>query len=369
MGNPNWTNMHSSLHLLLSLALVAGTSSAIYVEQYQVTQAGCTGTPSVRASVELGVCTRYCITPDNCLGYSKTSQTDTGDYSWQMCTDSACSNCQLSGSAALNSCIDMSAWHIRVSDTPANAYLTLACTATGCATDSGSSSGGSSSGHSHTAEPNYVANFVIELVGLLSGNWDSATEDSFKALIANAMGAICGTDGNSACTSADVTVSGVSRRDVSVSYSVKAYSATAAETVQTTLTTYMGPNAFVTDLQAAGGNLASVSSASVTSTSTSSTGGGSSSNTTTLVVVCVVLTVVLLGVAVAVAVVMIRRRSESPTTNAEGEVDLENQTNNAELQQPLSPSKMQPPAILPGAQPAPAWGLEPSDKHVASGAA
>merc|ERR1711959_352479 len=190
MGNPNWTNMHSSLHLLLSLGLVAGTSSAIYVEQYQVTQAGCTATPSVRASVELGVCTRYCITPDTCLGYSKTSQTDTSDYSWQMCTDSACGNCQLSGSAALNSCIDMTAWHIKVSDTAADAHAKIACTATGCTTASGSSSGGSSSGHSHSgsapSEPNYVANFVIELVGLLSGDWDSAAETSFKSLIANA---------------------------------------------------------------------------------------------------------------------------------------------------------------------------------------
>jgi len=339
--------MHSSLGLLLlSLALFAGTSRAIYVEQYQVTQAGCTGTPSLRASVELGVCTRYCITPDTCLGYSKTSQTDTGVYSWQMCTDSACGNCQPSGSAALNSCIDMTAWHIKVSDTAADAHVKIACTATGCTTDSGSLSGGRSAGHSHSG-PNYVANFVIELVGLLSGDWDSATEDSFKNLIANAMGSICGSDGSSACTSAEVTVSGVSRRSVSVTYSVKAYTASSAATAETTLTTYMGTTAFVADLQAAGGNLAAVTGASVTSTSTSSA-GGSSSNTTTIVVVCVVLGAVLLGVAVVVAVVVIRRRSvveeSQPTTNVEGEVDLESQTNKDELQEPLSPAKTQPPA-------------------------
>jgi len=351
--------MHSSLRLLLSLALFAGTSNAIYVEQYQAIQAGCTGTPSVRASVELGVCTRYCVTPDACIGYSKTSQTDTGDYSWQMCSDSTCGSCQPSGSSgALNSCIDMTAWHIKVSDTAADAYSKLVCTTTGCTADSGSSSGGSSSGHSHSpAEPNYVANFVIELIGLLSGDWDSATEVSFKTLITNAMGSICGADGSSACTSTDVTVSGVSRRDASVTYSVKAYSAGAAETAETALTTYMGTDAFVADLQAAGSNLASVTGASVTSTSTSSAGGNSSSSdTTTIVAVCVVLGVVLVGVAVVVAVVMIRRRSAEESqpqtvTNVEGEVDLESQTNKEELEEPLSPSKMQPPANA-----APVWG-------------
>merc|ERR1712166_305747 len=213
---------------------------------------------------------------------------------------------------------------------------------------------------------------VIELIGLLSGDWDSATEVSFKTLITNAMGSICGADGSSACTSTDVTVSGVSRRDASVTYSVKAYSAGAAETAETALTTYMGTDAFVADLQAAGSNLASVTGASVTSTSTSTSSAGgnsSSSNTTTIVAVCVVLGVVLVGVAVVVAVVMIRRRSAEESqpqtvTNVEGEVDLESQTNKEELEEPLSPSKMQPPANA-----APVWGEQPKDKHIASHAA
>merc|ERR1712166_1724403 len=134
---------------------------------------------------------------------------------------------------------------------------------------------------------------VTQLEGVTAASWDSATESNFKTTVASKAGAICGSSSNAGCTSSDVSVTSVARRAVTVTFSINVYSASAATSAQATLSTYMNSTGFITDLQATGGGLASVSSATVISSSTATTASGDSDGSSTVVIVVVVLVVIL----------------------------------------------------------------------------
>jgi hypothetical protein len=93
----------------------------------------------------------------------------------------------------------------------------------------------------------------VTLVGITSDQFGTTQQTAFKTAIANNAGSVCCDCANStttrACTAADVTLT-LSRRDVSLSYSV-AVAGTASTAASSTLATYQASAQFVTDLQAA----------------------------------------------------------------------------------------------------------------------
>ena len=93
----------------------------------------------------------------------------------------------------------------------------------------------------------------VTLVGITSDQFGTTQQTAFKTAIANNAGSVCCDCANStttrACTAADVTLA-LSRRDVSLSYSV-AVAGTASTAASSTLATYQASAQFATDLQAA----------------------------------------------------------------------------------------------------------------------
>jgi len=95
--------------------------------------------------------------------------------------------------------------------------------------------------------------------------FDTTARASFRAVVAARTGSICGINGITACAASDVTIASWSRRSVTVSFSLTTYIESAASSAVSTLDTAIAAASFTTALQAEGGNLASVSGATVTS--------------------------------------------------------------------------------------------------------
>jgi len=105
---------------------------------------------------------------------------------------------------------------------------------------------------------------TVSLTGITKADFDQKAQDNFKDVVAAGAGKICGTDGASACTKSDVTISILSRRAaLKVSITIKTKSQATATTGASTLSTFLTGNSFKTNLVAKGGALAKVTATSV----------------------------------------------------------------------------------------------------------
>merc|ERR1712195_209865 len=143
----------------------------------------------------------------------------------------------------------------------------------------------------------HAAAFSVELAGVITFN--TSDQNALKAVVAGKAGNICGSNTTSPrpCVSSDVTIPGVSRRTVSVSFTINVASEAAASSAVTTLSAYMTSTNFVVDLQSSGSSgLSAVTGTTVTSATTvdNTSSDGSSSHTTIIIIVCVVVGTVLL---------------------------------------------------------------------------
>merc|ERR1711865_231896 len=150
----------------------------------------------------------------------------------------------------------------------------------------------------------HAAAFSVELAGVITFN--TSDQNAFKPVVAGNAGNICGSNTTSPrpCVSSDVTITGVSRRTVSVSFTINVASEAAASSAVTTLSAYMTSTNFVVDLQSSGSSgLSAVTGTTVTSATTvdNTSSDGSSSHTTIIIIVCVVVGTVLLIVIIAAA--------------------------------------------------------------------
>jgi len=93
----------------------------------------------------------------------------------------------------------------------------------------------------------------VKMTIVLGGSpaFTTTEQDSFKRLVAANAGNVCGSGGDSSCSSADVAIV-VSRRDVTVALTLTTYKAASATIATSTLTTYLKSGGFKTALNAAG---------------------------------------------------------------------------------------------------------------------
>lgn len=156
------------------------------------------------------------------------------------------------------------------------------------------------------------ANFVVELGGISSDSFDSDAQASFRAVVSNNAGAVCGTSGARACTSTDVTINSYARRSISIDYSLQVSSSAAANSASTTLQAYMSSDAFGADLEAQGGGLLNVSSVTIISSTITSNGSSDDglSDTTIIIIAVIVFQGVLVIVLLVVLVVRLRRKQQ-----------------------------------------------------------
>lgn len=112
-----------------------------------------------------------------------------------------------------------------------------------------------------SSTPNYAITGTLTLGGIYAVQLSAVDKLNIQGVIAAKVGLVCGSNGATACTSADVVIT-VARRDVTVSYTIKVYSS-AAKTSGTN--TFAAVNA--ADLNAAfkakGGTLSGITSSKV----------------------------------------------------------------------------------------------------------
>lgn len=150
----------------------------------------------------------------------------------------------------------------------------------------------------------HAASFTVSLANMESATFNTEERNAFKTVVADNAGSICGSNAASACGLSDVTITQVSRRTVSVSYTINVASEAAASSAVTTLSAYMTSTDFAEDLRSSGSSgLSAVTSTTVTSATTvdNTSSDGSSSHTTIIIIVCVVVGTVLLIVIIAAA--------------------------------------------------------------------
>jgi len=122
--------------------------------------------------------------------------------------------------------------------------------------------------------PSNQATGSISLTGLSSLQVDSTVQSGLKTAIALSAGSNCGSLGTTICTSAGVTLTSVGRRDVTIGYSVDAYSADAASSIASSIASAISDGSFLSNLQNQGGALASVSGVSAGSSNDRYSGFG-----------------------------------------------------------------------------------------------
>jgi len=141
----------------------------------------------------------------------------------------------------------------------------------------------------------------VTLVGITTAQFGTTQQTAFKTTVANNAGTVCGVTGATrACTASDVALT-ISRRDVSVSYTLTV-AATASTAAGSTLDAYTASSQFATDLTSAG--------VSVTSTSTSAAASDSESSDSTTILIAVGGTSVFLVLIVVGYFCMTRSRPE-----------------------------------------------------------
>merc|ERR1711865_612507 len=188
----------------------------------------------------------------------------------------------------------------------------------------------------------HAAAFSVELAGVTTFN--TSDQNAFKPVVAGKAGNICGSNTTSPrpCGSSDVTITGVFRRTVSVSFTINVASEAAASSAVTTLSAYMASTNFVVDLQSSGSSgLSAVTGTTVTSATIvdNTSSDGSSSHTTIIIIVCVVVGTVLL-IAIIAAAFYCHSSKElepkgQPAAEKQGEPAAEKQGEVAEV--PMAP--------------------------------
>merc|ERR1711924_185068 len=98
---------------------------------------------------------------------------------------------------------------------------------------------------------------IVKLEGITAAQFGTQEQTFFKEVIAAEIGNVCGADGATKCTAADVTLTVQRRTGVSVTYKVKVH-ATQATASTSKLTTFVKSDKLKTNLKSKGGKLASI---------------------------------------------------------------------------------------------------------------
>ena len=132
--------------------------------------------------------------------------------------------------------------------------------------------------------------------------------------VANNSGSSCGSEGVSACTTEDVTISSFSRRALLVTFSLNTYNMGSASSIVSVLNNYLSSGSFTSDLTRAGSVSATSSivissdvvtnspqpTVAVQSTPTDSTGAGGGSGSMVIIIAAACAAVAVIGLCVGI---------------------------------------------------------------------
>merc|ERR1711924_60593 len=121
-------NMMKAALLVLVFATLANATQ-VYNSFY--TASGCSGTPTLALSIELGTCSCYSLDGSTCSYYQKTTLSGS-TYTWTFYTDSACTTSVSTPGAALDTCQSTAAYNVKITTSNPSATATMTCTATAC---------------------------------------------------------------------------------------------------------------------------------------------------------------------------------------------------------------------------------------------
>jgi len=129
---------------------------------------------------------------------------------------------------------------------------------------------------------------TLTLSGVDASSLTTNDRENLKSVVANAVGSVCGPNGNGPCTASDVTIT-IARRSATVSYSVNVYTADAATSGAATINT-VTMSEMTTNIAANGGALAvvTVSSKSTATGEYSPPSAASSSNSRVAIIIAIV---------------------------------------------------------------------------------